>query len=359
MEKTEKSGSVSGRKIPPNFLPNLIAILLYIAAGLKLAEFLQGGVRSNPHFYLAEILFELILASALLSGFARSLTIRFTGLVFLVFLGVTIDRALHGRHSCGCFGPVKVNPWITSLLDTSIIISILIYVKMPYVRAPIRQGMTSFAVLLTVVLIGTGVAMNYFRPAHLLANGRLIGGHGPIVCNPPSWYGKKLPLMRFIKAAGPLHSGKWLIVMYYHQCPDCQAEIRLIERHLQRRVEKRRPLPDVALVQIPPFGRLPKNVPTQHMHMFQMKSARHWLPPFLPVLIGIQNGVVTRVGTRVPGQWFGFSTPPLTTHAKLSSRPASPATHRKPAPAKSGRSDQAPFAKSRLPLRFDRRDRAT
>lgn len=306
---TEKSSSASGRKISPNFLPSFIAILLYIAAGLKLTEFLQGGVRSDPQFYLAEVLFELILASALLSGFARSLTIRFTGLVFLVFLTVTIDRALHGRHSCGCFGPVKVNPWITSLLDASIIVAILIYMKMHYISKPIRQGVVLFALLLTAVLIGTGLTVNYFRPAHLLPDGRLLGGHGPIVCNPPSWYGKKLPLMRFIKGAGPLHSGRWLIVMYYHQCPDCHAEIRVIERHLRQRIEKKRSLPNVALVQIPPFGPLPKSVPTQYMHIMRMKSARHWLPPFLPVLIGIHNGVVTRVGTRIPGQWFGFAAP--------------------------------------------------
>ncbi len=355
---TKQAGRVSGRKIQPNFLPSLIAILLYLAAGLKLTEFFQGGVRSNPQFYLAEVLFELILASALLSGFARSLTIRFTGLVFLVFLSVTIDRAIHGRHSCGCFGPVKVNPWITSLLDASIIISIGIYVKMRHISQPWRQGMALFAALLTVVLISTGFAVNYFRPARLRPDGRLIGGHGPIVCNPPSWYGKKLPLMRFIKAARPLQSGTWLVVMYYHRCPDCQAEIRLIERHLRRRIKKTRPLPNVALVQIPPFGPLPKNVPTQYMHMMQMKSARHWLPPFLPVLIGVHNGVVTRVGTRIPGQWFGFSAPHAVLQANPTTDRVNPTAHRTTAPATSGLRVQSPFVKP-LPLpQFHLRDRA-
>jgi|GEM_PF-2071260 len=328
-----------------NPLPYLIALLLYVAAALKLVEFLRGGVLSDPHFYLTEILFELILASALASNFARSAVIKFTGLVFVIFLGVTIDRALHGRHSCGCFGPVKVNPWITSILDASIVISIVFYVVRRSTSQSWRQGIGAFAVLSAVVLSLTGLAMEYFRPAHLLPDGKLVGGHGPIVCNPPSWYGKKLPLMRFIKSPHSLQSGTWLVVMYYHLCPDCQAEIRLIERHLQQRIRSHRPLPKVALVQIPPFGPLPRNVPTRYMHLLRMKTSRHWLPPFLPVLIGIHDGIVMRVGTRVPGQWFGFAGPasaaihPAKDPAKF--KPTAPS----PAPAASAQRSPTPRAK--------------
>jgi hypothetical protein len=329
----EKHPSSEPRRSGIDMLPIFIALLLYIAAALKLVKFLQAGVRSDPHFYLAEVLFELILASALLSGFARRIVIKLTGLVFVIFLTVTLDRALHGRHSCGCFGNVKVNPWITSTLDTTIIIAILIHLKQSHINRPLRQGAAGFAALLIAVLVCTGLVVTYFRPAHLLPDGRLIGGHGPVVCNPPSWYGRKLPLMRFIKSAGPLRAGTWLIVMYFHQCPECQAEIRLIDRHLIARIVQHRPLPKVALLQIPPFGTLPRGVPTRYMHLMRMKTSRHWLPPFLPVLIGIHNGSVTRVGTRVPGQWFGFAPSSKVQRGRSGAHRAAASTLRIPAPA--------------------------
>ena len=306
---------VENLKHPPpghgqaNLLPGVIALLLYVAAGLKLAQYLQDGFLHYPQLHLLEILFEIVLASALISGFARSLVIKFTAVVFCVFLTVTLFRALGGRHSCGCFGAVKVNPWITSLLDLSIIILILRYLRSRRIPGRLLDRLGLFTVILTAAMLATAWMVYYFRPAHLTPDGKLLGGHGPITCNPPSWYGKRLPLMRFIQSAAPLQTGTWLVVLYYHQCPDCQAEIRLIEKHLIHRVKMKQKLPHVALLQIPPFGNLPADIHTRYMHLLRMKSTRHWIPPFLPVLIGIHNGVVHRVGTRVPGQWFGFSTP--------------------------------------------------
>ncbi|MGC8541985.1 MAG: hypothetical protein ACP5QA_15350 [Phycisphaerae bacterium] len=307
-----------------NLLPGVIALLLYAAAGLKLAQYLQDGFRSYPQLHLLEILFEIVLASALISGFARSFVIKFTAVVFCVFLTVTLYRALGGFQSCGCFGAVKVNPWITSLLDLSIIILILSYLRTRRLPGRLLAGFGLFAVILTAAMLATAWMVYYFRPAHLTPDGKLLGGHGPITCNPPSWYGKKLPLMRFIQSATPLQTGSWLVVLYYHQCPDCHAEIRLIEKHLIHRVKLKQRLPHVALLQIPPFGNLPEDVHTRYMHLLRMKSARRWIPPFLPVLIGIHNGVVNRVGTRVPGQWFGFSTPQAVRAVRKSAR--APAT---------------------------------
>lgn len=290
-------------------LPRLIAALLYIAAALKLLQYLQDGAAHYPQLHLLEILFEVVLASALVSGFARWWVIRFTGLVFCGFLTYTIYRALSGHHSCGCFGSVRVNPWITSLLDLSIVFLIAGRVRTQHAQRSGLENAGAFAVVLTAAVLITAAFIYYFRPAHLAPDGKLTGGRGPIICNPPSWYGEKLPLMRFIHRLTPIRTGRWLLVLYYHQCPDCQAEIRLIEKHLLRRVHRHRRLPHVALLQIPPFGALPADVPTRHMLLLRMKSSRRWLPPFLPVLLGIRNGIVYRVGTRVPGQWFGFSTP--------------------------------------------------
>ena len=310
-----------------NLLPGVIAVLLYAAAGLKLAEYLQDGFRSYPQLHLLEILFEIVLASALISGFARSLVIKFTAVVFCGFLTVTLYRALSGRHSCGCFGAVKVNPWITSLLDLSIIILIVSNLRIRQIPGRLLAKFGLFAVILAAAMLATAWVVYYFRPAHLTPDGKLLGGYGPITCNPPSWYGKKLPLMRFIQSSTPLQTGTWLVVLYYHQCPDCQAEIRLIEKHLIQHIKMKQKLPHVALLQIPPFGNLPADIHTRYIHLMRMKSARRWIPPFLPVLIGIRNGVVNRVGTRVPGQWFGFSTPRagravrMSAHAPATTRP--------------------------------------
>ncbi len=308
---TETDPTMRQRLAAPSSAPlaAAVALLLFIAAALKLSDYLQGAVQAYPQAYVAEIIFELVLATALISGVARRAILWLTAGVFLIFMAVTLHRALEGRHSCGCFGSVKVNPWITFALDVAIFISIAISLRhFPSAASSGRRRVPIFLLTLVAVLLCAAALTWFYRPGQLYPSGQLTGGHGPITMNPPNWYGKRLPLLRFIRSSHLLAKGTWLVVVYFHDCPDCQAEIRQIHRHLQARARRALAavVPHVALVQLPPFGPLPPTVSTAAMVRLKMKSSRRWLPPFLPVLIQIHNGVVRRVGTHLRGHWFGF-----------------------------------------------------
>lgn len=64
-------------------------------------------------FLIFQVEFELALGIWLLSGVFKRLAWLGALACFSLFCSVTLYKALVGAASCGCFGTVHVNPWIT------------------------------------------------------------------------------------------------------------------------------------------------------------------------------------------------------------------------------------------------------
>ncbi len=133
-----KSPSSEARDLPPptiytavHVLRVLLGIFLLTAAGLKIHGLFfdpsaQESILSSPRIQVATIEVEILLGWWLLSGRA----IRAAWTVTLVFFGILASASLYlalaGQTSCGCFGRVAVNPWITFAIDVSAVAALLL-----------------------------------------------------------------------------------------------------------------------------------------------------------------------------------------------------------------------------------------
>jgi hypothetical protein len=104
----------------------VVAGILLLAAGLKAWQFatvptLGEGLLHARWFNILVVEFELFFGIWLIVGMLPKLTWLATIGCFSVFALVSLCKALSGEASCGCFGTVTVNPWITAVADIVII----------------------------------------------------------------------------------------------------------------------------------------------------------------------------------------------------------------------------------------------
>jgi hypothetical protein len=71
------------------------------------------GFWESYEFFLIQIPLEFALGVWLVCGLFRKAAWVAGTLAYLGFIGVTLIKAVTGAESCGCFGQIHVNPWIT------------------------------------------------------------------------------------------------------------------------------------------------------------------------------------------------------------------------------------------------------
>ncbi|MGC9259437.1 MAG: MauE/DoxX family redox-associated membrane protein [Phycisphaerae bacterium] len=280
----------------------LAGVLLIVAGALSGYNLLRGAVTSHYFFHTAAVLLELAAGVWFISGKGIYYALRAGILLFLVFISVAAFRGWEGRTDCGCFGPVPMNPWITTTLDGLVLVIFLCAASQLPQAVQKARGRPWLASFTALAIISSSIAGRYYlRPAMLHANGRLTGGHGVTLLQPPAWDGRRFPLAAYIPHSSTIMHGRWLAIIYLHTCPVCQHTIAGISRRLEKS-----PQHHVALLQLPPYGPLPKGVAAANMLRLKVNNSRLWRPPFLPVLVDLNNGQVTRVRSYIPGAWFGF-----------------------------------------------------
>ena len=104
----------------------LLGILLVVAAVLKGWQLLtepmaNNDIWTNRIFLILTVEFEIALGIWLLSGLFKKAAWMATISCFSLFSFVSLYKGLAGAESCGCFGSVHVNPWITLWEMASII----------------------------------------------------------------------------------------------------------------------------------------------------------------------------------------------------------------------------------------------
>jgi len=177
---------------------------------------------------------------------------------FAFFSCVTLYKGLSGAASCGCFGKVEVSPWYTLVLDLAAVAALLVF--RPLVRAdrPIRAARMRVAVATFILLaigIPGGVAMAGYQPAALVNDGQLIGEGEFVLLEPETWLGKPFPLLEYIDIGDELAEGDWIVLLYHHDCPSCRQAV-VAYQQMARTMEGGTRCPQLALVEIPPYGEL-------------------------------------------------------------------------------------------------------
>jgi hypothetical protein len=268
----------------------LVGLLLLVASVLKAYQLIFdpsmiGLSREDRFLLFVQIACEYGLALLVLCGLYWQ-RLRWVVLVLFVgFASYSLYLAIGGVTSCGCFGPVRISPWWTFLLDIAIVFGLLWEVfRRPQVTGkelahrPSATRLTIAGLVFAVSLVGFIAAV---QPTHGHAqNGLIAQAGGFMILEPEDWIGHDLPIAAYINA--DLSHGRWTVLFHRHDCPQCQQELSKFEQlaHKER----------VALVEVPPFGDSisPNNGAAMHA---RLSSEREWFVQ-TPVQIILENGIV-------------------------------------------------------------------
>jgi hypothetical protein len=193
--------------------------------------------------------------------------------VFSPFSMVTFYKGVTGVASCGCFGSVHVNPWITLFaIDLPSVITLSIFrpgkVLPPHILARIRFHHKPMKALIrqfikplpsaprVAVTIGLGLGILGVTTPILALNEPATITSRYEVLEPETWVGKELPILEYIDIAETLKKGTWLVLLYHYDCPDCGRAIPMYEQ-MARDLSGNEDFMRIALIEIPPYGRGP------------------------------------------------------------------------------------------------------
>jgi len=244
-----------------NIVLKILGLLLLTGAVLKGYELLttptaNTDIWSNRYFLIFVVEFELSLGIWLLSGLFKRAAWLVTLGCFSLFCCITLYKGLTGAASCGCFGNVHVNPWITLfVIDLPAVLLLMIFRPNLEKHRILNilhwlEPMPKFAVFGIVFLIGlTSVAVS--SPV-LILNEPETATSTYEVLEPSKWIGKELPILGHIDIANQLKNGNWLAVLYHHDCPDCQKAINQLER-LTANFSSNEAFLRIALIEVPPY----------------------------------------------------------------------------------------------------------
>jgi hypothetical protein len=162
----------------------LAGLLLVAASILKFHELLticvpswtdnKYGFWESYEFLLIQIPLEFALGVWMVSGLFRKAAWIAGTLAYLGFIAVTIFKVVTGAESCGCFGQVHVNPWITLFsIDIPFFILLAIFRPKGLKVLPPPWPNVFYLLLVAVPTIGLMVlstpALTMFRPKCLKA----------------------------------------------------------------------------------------------------------------------------------------------------------------------------------------------
>lgn len=306
----------------------LLAGLLLTAAGLKAYQLsteptLGTGFLDSRWVLIATVEFELLFGLCLLANVLPKLTWAASLGCFGLFTCISLCKALSGHASCGCFGRVEVNPWYTTSLDLTIVLSLLCWRPRAVSPRPSGEGQgegcteskdafssvwslithhSSFiisrrasAVMLLWFCIGlpAAFAMGSYTDTTLSDVGDIIGDGKIVVLEPEGWLGKRFPLSAYIDIGNGLQFGKWIVVLHRHDCWECQVAMPKY-RQAADALAGRSGSPRVVLVEMPPYAdtvtRRDDN--ERQLLIARLSDAHEWFAK-TPIELAVTDGIVT------------------------------------------------------------------
>jgi len=259
---------------------------------------LSKGFWESWEFFLIQIPLELGLAIWLLSGLFRKAVWLLTTVVFFGFIVITLVKAMLGMESCGCFGVVHVDPWVTLFaIDIPVVVLLLIFrpVGCKLLPPPWPKAGHFFAIAIPTFILLPCVELFIIlnKPPEKTETYEVVDTAewthpkktDPVVVEPnnvnesnlivssvnepnlvsetpldlPQW-----PMLEHIDIAGELKNGIWVVLMYHYDCPDC-AEAMPIYDEMYRGIMGNDDVMRFAFVHLPPFdtnggiGPVPEN----------------------------------------------------------------------------------------------------
>ena len=250
-----------------NIILKALGALLIVAGALKGWQLLTEPVADNSiwtwrPFMVLQVDFELALGICLLSGLFKKAAWLAVISCFSLFSAVTLYKGISGAESCGCFGTVDVNPWITlSAIDIPSVIVLLVFRpvlsfqrKRESIRTLIQEFITPLPSIpqftittcsaLLILAITTPI-LAFIKPAKITSLYEVL--------EPETWVGKKLPILKYVDIGKKLETGTWLVLFYHYDCSDCVAAIPKYEQ-MARDLAGNEDFLQIALIEVPPYA---------------------------------------------------------------------------------------------------------
>jgi len=276
-------------KAPPSrALGNLVRVLLggiLIAAAILKCYGARRGQVSEPallrsiYAQVALVEAELILGAWLISGIAPRISHVAALLAFSCFLIAACYEVTLRARSCGCFGPVPMDPRLTAILDTAALIVLLSCRQACQLSGEIPRAVRGFT-----VLVGCAVALA--APAFMY---RPPDTRRVIFLEPDRWQGNEFPVLRYINDGGELREGNWLVMLYRHDCPTCEAAMPAYLELAKRVSHRRKAATRIAFVELPPYESNPAHTPDAHW--FALANSKEWAGA-TPIVVLLGDGIV-------------------------------------------------------------------
>jgi thiol-disulfide isomerase/thioredoxin len=253
-------------KIDNRVITVVTGLVLIVAAVLKIHQLItepiiSKGFWESREFFLIQIPLELGLGIWLVCGLFRKAAWILAVLAFGAFLAVTLQKGLTGQASCGCFGRVKVNPWITlSFIDIPLFLGLVFFrpTGLKLLPPPWPSAAHFFGVAVPT-FVGFAVLMPY-----LFFNKPPDKTDKYVVVKPTEWLTpdrsgesengwKEWSMLKHIDIADYLRENLVIVVLYNTECETCHQAIPLYDKTCRELVGNEDSI-RFALVEIPPYA---------------------------------------------------------------------------------------------------------
>lgn len=268
---------------------------MIVASALKVHQLITEPIISKGFweswiFFLIQIPLEMGLGIWLVCGPFRKAGWLLGLIAYCGFIGVTLFKALTGEASCGCFGVVKVNPWITlSAIDIPIFLLLVIFrpkgenfFPPPW---PNLYHFLAIAIPTFILLPSTEYVLITHKQEKPNVNNWIST---PVIQN--QW-----PLLQDIDIKQQLQNGLWVVLMYHYDCPDCAKAIPEYEKMYDSLKGNQNAI-NFAFIEIPPYGNANQQLPSQDskVTLGKLSDKKKWFYQ-TPVVVVINDGQVLKV----------------------------------------------------------------
>ncbi|MFA5251879.1 MAG: MauE/DoxX family redox-associated membrane protein [Phycisphaerae bacterium] len=288
-------------RIANRIITVVAGLVLIIASALKIHQLLtepiiSKGLWESWLFFVFQIPLELGLGIWLVSGLFRKAVWMIAVLAFGLFILVTLQKGFIGAESCGCFGRVKVNPWITfSVIDIPIFLGLVIFRPkgLKLLPPPWPSALHFFG-----VAIPTFITFAIIMPV-LVFNKPSDKTDKYEVVKPAEWISqpgvhKEWSMLEYIDIAGSLKSNIVVVMLYSNTCETCHEAIPLYDQ-MARDMAGNEDSIQFSLIEIPPYASekddiVPINTPCLRG---KLDSSKKWYIQ-TPLVVVVQDGAAVK-----------------------------------------------------------------
>jgi hypothetical protein len=298
-------------KIANKIIMVVAGLVLIVAAVLKIHHLLTEPIISKGfweswEFFLIQIPLELGLGIWLICGLFRKAAWMVAVLSFGLFIVVTLQKGLIGAESCGCFGRVHVNPWVTlSVIDIPFFLGLVIFRPKGYKLLPPPwppKGRFFGVAIPTFIVIGVIMPVLIFnKPPNKTDKYEVVKPKEWIRKEPTSekqrgekQVSEEWSMLKYINIADSLRSNIAIVVFYNTECDACHDAIALYDQ-MGRDMAGNEDSIKFAFIEVPPYGSeqdsfVPVDTPCLRG---RLDSSKDWYMQ-TPLVVVIHDGLVVK-----------------------------------------------------------------